>query len=165
MSKSYNTIEHWSAGAVLTSGEEMHVHTRDHGGFRYTLHVDTSSNLSYLYLKIYHQPSSPTTHNFINFSKIFHNLQTQRMETSEEIQQQQPAYISIISLFLNPPGLQLPLLCADTRCRAMSWSGLGWCWAGGGDGALSLCWCQLTAVRHGPGPAEDQTHGELDTPL
>ena len=53
----------------------------------------------------------------------------------------------------------------------LGWSGLvwagaglvvGWCWAGGGAGALSLVWCQLTAVRHGPGPTEDQTHGELN---
>ena len=40
--------EHWSAGAVaLTSGEmTCSVHTRDIGGFRYTLHVDTSVKLS-----------------------------------------------------------------------------------------------------------------------
>ena len=148
----------------------MHVHTRDHGGFRYTLHVDTSSNLSYLYLKIYHQPSSPTTHNFINFSKIFHNLQTQRMETSEEARSSNSnQHTSLLYLYFSIPQVSSCPCYVQIQgvgpCPGLGWSGLvlGWCWAGGGDGALSLCWCQLTAVRHGPGPAEDQTHGELDT--
>ena len=143
----------------------MHVHTRDHGGFRYTLHVDTSSNLSYLYLKIYHQPSSPTTHNFINFSKIFHNLQTQRMETSEEARSSNSnQHTSLLYLYFSIP--QVSTCPCYVQIRGVGpCPGAGLVWAG--DGALSLCWCQLTAVRHGPGPAEDQTHGELEihTPL
>ena len=148
------------------------VHTRDHGGFRYTLHVTlTPVQIYRIYIWRYiinpvHPP--PTTLSISPKYLIFHNLQTQRMETSEEARSSNSnQHTSLLYLYFSIPQVSTCPCYVQIRgvgpCPGLGWFGLGWCWADGGDGALSLCWCQLTAVRHGPGPAEDQTHGELDT--